>query len=335
MSKKWPGGIITPTPVAPTTSSASGIWTLSQQAYWQKQGLWPSQPPVPTGDVAVFAGGGGNVMDFVNIASTGNATSFGQLTFSMNAKQSGAASSTRGLIAGSFGVNTINYFTILTTGNATYFGDLTDARYGAQGVNNSTRAVWMGGVSGTQTRIDYVTMATTGNATTFGSISFNTFNGRPFGAANSSTRGVIGGGYDTDYSNVMQYITTATTGNSVSFGQLLVPALQGCATSNATRGLFAGGYATGFVKQSLISYVTIASTGNATTFGNLNLVGGLGSNDKAGASSATRALFAGGDNSCNIIEYVTIASTGNSTDFGDLTVGRDNLAGCSNANGGL
>jgi hypothetical protein len=43
MSKKWPGGIITPTPVAPTTSSAPGIWTLSQQAYWQKQGLWPSQ----------------------------------------------------------------------------------------------------------------------------------------------------------------------------------------------------------------------------------------------------------------------------------------------------
>lgn len=45
MSKQYPGGLITKTPVTPTTSSASGIWTLSEQAYWQKQGLWPSQPP--------------------------------------------------------------------------------------------------------------------------------------------------------------------------------------------------------------------------------------------------------------------------------------------------
>ena len=46
MSKKWPGGIITPTPATPTgpyqDGTAKGIWTLSQQAYWQKQGLWPT-----------------------------------------------------------------------------------------------------------------------------------------------------------------------------------------------------------------------------------------------------------------------------------------------------
>jgi hypothetical protein len=45
MSKQYPGGLITKTPVIPTTSSAPGIWTLSEQAYWQKQGLWPSPPP--------------------------------------------------------------------------------------------------------------------------------------------------------------------------------------------------------------------------------------------------------------------------------------------------
>lgn len=46
MSKKWPGGIITPIPATPTgpyqTGAAPGIWTLSQQAYWAKQGLWPT-----------------------------------------------------------------------------------------------------------------------------------------------------------------------------------------------------------------------------------------------------------------------------------------------------
>ena len=45
MSKKYPGGLITKTPVAPAgpfqNGAASGVWTLSQAAYWQEQGLWP------------------------------------------------------------------------------------------------------------------------------------------------------------------------------------------------------------------------------------------------------------------------------------------------------
>lgn len=46
MSERYPGGLITKTPVTPSgpyqTSSASGIWTREQQMYWQKQGLWPT-----------------------------------------------------------------------------------------------------------------------------------------------------------------------------------------------------------------------------------------------------------------------------------------------------
>jgi hypothetical protein len=45
MSKQYPSGIISKTAVIPSgpyeNSSASGIWTLDQQAYWNKQGLWP------------------------------------------------------------------------------------------------------------------------------------------------------------------------------------------------------------------------------------------------------------------------------------------------------
>lgn len=47
MSDRWPGGIISKTPVIPTgpseTGSAPGVWTLDQASYWQKQGLWPTQ----------------------------------------------------------------------------------------------------------------------------------------------------------------------------------------------------------------------------------------------------------------------------------------------------
>jgi hypothetical protein len=46
MSKRWPGGIVTKNQATPTgnfeDSSAPGIWTLSQVAYWVKQALWPT-----------------------------------------------------------------------------------------------------------------------------------------------------------------------------------------------------------------------------------------------------------------------------------------------------
>ena len=44
MSQKYTGGFITKSPVAPTTTAASGIWTLDQQQQAQKAGTWPSPP---------------------------------------------------------------------------------------------------------------------------------------------------------------------------------------------------------------------------------------------------------------------------------------------------
>jgi len=44
MSTKYSGGFITKNPVAPTSTAASGIWTLDQQQQAQKAGTWPSPP---------------------------------------------------------------------------------------------------------------------------------------------------------------------------------------------------------------------------------------------------------------------------------------------------
>lgn len=41
MSQKYPGGFITKSPVAPTASAASGMWTLDQAMQLKKQGNWP------------------------------------------------------------------------------------------------------------------------------------------------------------------------------------------------------------------------------------------------------------------------------------------------------
>jgi hypothetical protein len=54
MSQKYPGGFITKSPVAPTSSAASGMWTLDQAMQLQKQGNWPS-PPLVIGQA--FGGG--------------------------------------------------------------------------------------------------------------------------------------------------------------------------------------------------------------------------------------------------------------------------------------
>jgi hypothetical protein len=45
MSTKYPGGFITKNYVAPTPSSAPGIWTLDQQLQAQKAGIWPFGGP--------------------------------------------------------------------------------------------------------------------------------------------------------------------------------------------------------------------------------------------------------------------------------------------------
>ena len=77
----------------------------------------------------VFGGGqpNTNVIQYVTIQSTGNATDFGDLTTARFAPGSGC-SSTRGVFAGGetpSQSNVIDYITIAATGNATDFGDLT------------------------------------------------------------------------------------------------------------------------------------------------------------------------------------------------------------------
>jgi len=53
MSQKYPGGFITKSPVAPTASAASGMWTLDQAMQLQKQGTWGTLPAIGS----AFGGG--------------------------------------------------------------------------------------------------------------------------------------------------------------------------------------------------------------------------------------------------------------------------------------
>jgi hypothetical protein len=291
------------------------------------------------------SGGGGElIIDYITIASTGNATNFGALTVARTSLYGGGAaacsSSTRGVFGGGFSATlpsstlisykTMDYITIATTGNATYFGDLTVARNGLAACSSSTRGVFGGGFGFEgptyYNTMDYITIATAGNATDFGDL---TVARNALAACSSSTRGVFGGGgAGPSDTNTMDYITIATAGNATDFGDLTVVRNALAACSSSTRGVFGGGYD--------IDYITIASTGNATNFGDLTVY----RDALAACSSSTRGVFGGGFDGpgpsyYNTIDYITIASTGNATDFGDLAVARGFLAACSSSHGGL
>lgn len=317
--------------------SYSGVWTLPAQYQARGLNLWPV---ILTGDIGIFAGGtSSSLIQYVYITTTGNATSFGNLTQAMSGC-AGSGSSTRGVIASSYVSgysNVINYVTIANPGSATYFGDLTIARQMAGAFSSSTRACWTGGDAqglGDVNRIDYVTIATTGNATTFGD---QTVTGAYMAGCSSPTRGIWAGAFEggaTNMYNTIDYVTIATTGNAAIFGYLSVPhgRFRPGAASNSTRGIFAGGRDNNLsATTSVMDYVTIATTGNATNFGNLTVATfGL-----TGTANATRALFGGGDGG-NAIGYVTIATTGNATSFGQLnSAAIYNSAATSNAHGGL
>tara|TARA_Y100000996_G_scaffold261841_1_gene206046 strand:+ start:174 stop:1607 length:1434 start_codon:yes stop_codon:yes gene_type:complete len=248
--------------------------------------------------------GGGAVMDiqYITMASEGNATDFGdqtQATYGTGA----CSNSTRALIIGgnrspnsapfndgNDGNNVICTIEIATIGDAIDFGDLNARRAYPASCGDAVRAVIMGGYN---------------NAVGAG------------GLSSSDT------------------VVFSSHGNGVDFGSLTEPgALK--AGSNSVRGVFAGSNGGSQTFTNVIQYVSLQSLGNATDFGDRTYEG-IG----AAMSSQTRLVMAGGRGSgtpnsgSNVIDFVEIATTGNAVDFGDAGYLSADSAGSSDCHGGL
>jgi hypothetical protein len=272
-----------------------------------------------------------NVIDYITIATKGNATPFGDLvvaTYDLGACSSHSRGVYGGGNTGSM-TNNMGYVTIATAGNATDFGNLTVARGEAvPTASNRTRGIWAGGWNGSAnvSTIDYVTIDTLGDASAFGDLS--SARRAHAGSGNSGTRGIFAGGYVSSFVNTIDYVNidanptvTATTFGTLSSGRGQLTGL-----SNTTRTLFAGGGS----YSDVIDYYTNDTGGAATDFGNLTA-----SLDQVGTcSSTTRGVMGGGStgSNSNVIQYVTIAvPSAIATDFGDLTVARGQQ--CNGASG--
>ena len=116
-----------------------------------------------------------NVMQYVTMASTGDASDFGDLSVARSKPSvggGGISSATRGVFAcgnAPSRSNVMDYITTASTGNATDFGDATVVRRGGAAGSSGVRGIIAAGDTPTViSSIDYITIASTGDAADFG-----------------------------------------------------------------------------------------------------------------------------------------------------------------------
>ena len=228
------------------------------------------------GTRGLFMGGspnGNTNIDEITIPILGSYVDFGDLSVGRhycNATSSSVRAVNAGGVTPSI-TDVIDFVNFSQRGNAQDFGNLSTTRASVGACANSTRGLFMSGwnpYGGTPTdTIEYVTIATTGDAVDFG----NSTDGRAFGGGcQSSVRGIHAGGttngapsYGTV--NTIDFVTTASLGDATDFGDLSAIRSHPGGASNATRGLFCGGYVPG--NLDVIDFITIATLGNAIDFG--------------------------------------------------------------------
>ena len=275
-----------------STGNATNFGTLTQSRLWPKGCSNGTRGVCGGGKRHPSPGGASNVMDYVTVSSTGNATDFGNLNPAANEMAGGAGNGERGIFAG--GNDTawpptvhaeIQYITIASTGNASDFGDLTQGRYYGDAVGDGIYAVFGGGTR-----------------------------------APGGTNTIV---------NTMDTFNIFTTGNATDFGDLYAKLQMECGVFSSTRGVWCGGYSPNTPSaQTTMAYITIQTKSNTTDFGDINQGN---TRQAAGSSNLTRGCFAGGDDgqTKDDIGYITIDTTGDSTDFGNLDASRNSICGTS------
>ena len=314
-----------------TTVSSTGAMRIpsgpTEQRGGRGRGVLGPGSQIPSGTY--------NTINYIDIATTGNASDFGDLTYG-NAYRGGFASSTRGVWVNGQNDQTTDYVTISSKGGGLSFGEITSEDMGGATFNSSTIGFRAGGSDG-GVHTDQIIGMRIAQVASFYDFGDLLGAGTYMNGASSPTRGVIFGEATPSSpttNNTIQYVTMTSQGNAKDFGDLITARKYADCVSNTTRALAAGGQATPSANTNSIEYVTIATTGNAADFGDLTSATALG---KSGSvSTSTRGIFAGFHPAkINGMDFVTIATTGNSIDFGDMTVAMAYVGGCSDSNGGI
>jgi len=240
---------------------------------------------VSSGTRGVFGGGEAapaniNVVDFITIASTGNASDFGDLN---NAAGYVSADSdgNRGFFAGgqtpTVRLDAIDFISISVAANATDFGELTVTRSQLSATSNGSRGVITSGKNPSPATvyniIDYITIGTLGDATDFGDgISLKNYHT----TISDGSRAVTAGGESpTAAIDEIEYFNMATTGNASDFNGEITSARRFVGgVSNGNRGVISSGNSPTALVDTM-DYFPIGVVGtDATDFGELSVARG-------------------------------------------------------------
>lgn len=283
-----------------------------------------------------------DTMDFIEMATLGNATDFGNLSVS-RADTATFASPLRGYNACGATAptqsNVIDVINFSTTGNAADFGDASETKAYMGGCSDSTRGVFGGGENPSATNtLEKVEMSSASNSVNFGDLNLTALRGNNM---SNSIRGLFtnkGG------NNSIDFITIQSASNATDFGDLAV-ASSGSANGSDGHGGLAEivrpgldhlrnvGLALGGGTPSAVNTVesfNLASASNGVDFGDLTAT----TTQAGGASDHIRALAMSGNKGGSIVNNIDIIlfdSKGNAADFGDTTSARQRGGGLSNS----
>ena len=289
--------------------------------------------------MGLYNGGQTGTVEFITIASQGNATRFGDLSVA-GMTSAGLSNSVRGIMPGrqnadGNGVNTIDFNIIANGGTSVDFGDLNfvmggkgaacsnghgGLNEGYQGTRNTNlpygNIVRFGGIGvgdlamfNNAAALETLQISTLGNAVNFGTLSAS---GNGAGMS-SNTRAVYH--FGSVNNSTIEYVEFQSKGNGADFGDVTVNRQNLGGVASHVRGVLLGGEEP--AASDTMDYITIATIGDATDFGNLTVARG----NTAGLGNNTRGVCVGGYASpaySNVMDYITIASAGNATDFGNL-----------------
>ena len=181
----------------PRKDDHSAVWKLGELAQYQINGLWPQ-----ANGRAVFMGGKTPsetaTITFIQAASTGDATDFGDLSSSKYNMGSGS-SGVRGLSLGGYDgypsqSSVIDVLHFATTGNAAHMGSLSSGRGSTTGASNENISLSLGhgdNTAGYSNVIDRTNNASIGTATDFGDLTQSRGQG---GSVNNATTALAAGG---------------------------------------------------------------------------------------------------------------------------------------------
>ena len=297
-------------------------------------------------------------IDVINIASTGNASGWGEIISDGMAFAGGASNNVRGVYTGGFTgsptnnrINTIQALNIPTDGDIFDFGDLTYTAQQLSGAGNQTRGIYANGYAmplapstdALDMTYDMIEFMSSGGQIDFGDIIANA-SCRDCATVENHIRGYFAGGEGTGQAPNTQNknITIkgfANNSESLNFGELSQQSKRGSGVGSHTRGVFIlGSLASPETFTNVIEFITLTTTGETTDFGDATANTGHSNNNSA--SNTIRGVYhhprtSDGGTNLNTLEFITIATTGNATDFGDLNYAANSGCGLSDSHGGL